>query len=355
MMRRLVSRRRLAPARVSNRISRLGVAFVLASTPLAVRAQEDLAKSISQKVQQVFELNRDAVVRIEAWDQHGRLEGSGFYADPSGTIYTLTGVLGDGEHITVYQGSRKFRATVLVADPRTGLAVLKVDANTPFVSIGDSSKLEIATPVVSIGYPMGLPETPGFGLVAGFDKEYLDRRFRTTHVRVNLPVQRGLGGAPVLNMDGQAVGIVVAGVDGNAGCFMLPINAAEKVRMDFIRFGEIRPGWIGVELDAAPQGDAPSTARVTGLQPGTPAAESGIRAGDIITRIGEIDLTSPEDVFDASFFLTAGDETSIAVLRDGKPLLFSVRPKPHPSLTAVSENEPLPVVDRMPVFDLNGN
>ncbi|MGC1479722.1 MAG: trypsin-like peptidase domain-containing protein [Chthoniobacterales bacterium] len=330
----------------------VGICFVRAE-PADVG---NLADSISDRVQNLFRLHKDAVVRVEGADRHGRLEGTGFYADPSGTIYTLAVAIGDGENITVHQGVRKFPARLLITDPRTGIAIIKVDANTPFLPIGDSAEVELATPVVSIGYPMGLPETPNFGVVAGFDREYLNRYFRTTHIRANLPVQRGVGGAPVMNLDGEVVGIVVAGVDGNAGCFMLPINAAEKARMEFERFGELRPGWAGVSVEHASDPSLPSSARVANLHPGTPATECGLRNGDILLQVGDVPVRTPEDLIDASFFLTSGDESTIKLLRDGRELVLEFHATAHPTLTDPLRNETMdPFVNDIPRFDLESS
>lgn len=312
-----------------------------------------MADSISDRVQDLFRIHKDAVVRVEGSDRHGRLEGTGFYADPSGTIYTLTVAIGDGENITVHQGQRKFPARLLISDPRTGIAIIKVDANTPFLPIGDSSEVELATPIVSIGYPMGLPETPNFGTVAGFDREYLNRYFRVTHIRANLPVQRGVGGAPVMNLDGKVVGIVVAGVDGNAGCFMLPINAAEKARMEYERFGELRPGWAGVSVERASDPALPSSARVANLHVDTPASESGLQDGDIVTRVGDVPVRTPEDLIDASFFLTAGDQSSTVVYRDGRELTLDFHSAPHPD-TPEREEALTPFVNDLPRLRLDG-
>ena len=84
----------------------------------------------------------------------------------------------------------------LMADLRSGIALLKVDAATPALPIGKSAELELATPVVTIGYPLDLPQSPSFGMIAGFDRKFLGRYFSTTHLRVNLPTQRGEAGAP---------------------------------------------------------------------------------------------------------------------------------------------------------------
>ncbi len=328
--------------------------ILLTASISLLRAQDsDLADSISERVQSLFRLHKDAVVRVEGSDRHGRLEGTGFYADPSGTIYTLTVAVGDGENITVRQGQRKFPARLLISDPRTGIAIIKVDSNTPFLPIGDSSEVELATPIVSIGYPMGLPETPNFGVIAGFDREYLNRYFRVTHIRANLPVQRGVGGAPVMSLDGKVIGIVVAGVDGNAGCFMLPINAAEKMRMEYERFGELRPGWAGVSVERADDPNLPSSARVSNLHPDTPAFESGLQDGDIVTRVGNVPVHTPEDLIDASFFLTAGDESSIVVVRDGREITLDFHAAAHPNLTPPRESDQDPFVNDVPRLRLD--
>ena len=327
-------RRSASSARAPRRTFRLpaaGLAILLGAAS-AFAEENDLGETIAGRMKELFTFNRSAVVKIQSSDQHGLIEGTGFYADPSGTIYTVTDVIGDGKNITVCQGMRKMPARLLVADPRTGAALIKVDASTPFIPIGDSSKLEISTPLIALGYPLDHPVSANFGLIASFDKEYLNLFFRTTHVRVNMAVQPGLGGAPVLNFKGEAVGMVVAGVDGNAGCYVLPINAAEKMRTDYANFGELKPGWVGVSVEPVHAGadNLPSQARIANLQPYSPATRAGVREGDLLLRVGDVAVHAPEDVFDASFYLTAGADTTITVLRDGVEKKFTVRAAENP-------------------------
>src|SRR5260370_20890449 len=130
------------------------------------------------------------------------------------------------------------------------MAILKTDVATPALPIGKSEELGVATPVVAIGYPLDLPETPNFGMIAGFDRKYLGRYFSTTHLRVNLPTQRGEAGAPLLNMKGEVVGILVSSLENNSACYAVPIEAAEKIRTDYVRFGEARNGWVGINGSA---------------------------------------------------------------------------------------------------------
>jgi S1-C subfamily serine protease len=218
-----------------------------------------------------------------------------------------------------------------VGDLRSGLAMLKVDLTTPSLPLGKSDQLEVATPVVTIGFPLDLPKTPSFGMVAGFDRKYLGRYFSTTHLRVNLPTQRGEAGAPLLNLNGEVVGIVVSSLENSSSCYAVPIEAAEKIRSDYVRFGEVRHGWVGINVAEAAGPLEGSRAEMTDIMPDTPAAESGIKPGDILLQVGKKEVHQPEDVLDASFFITAGDTVPITVLRDGEKLTFNVQAGFHPA------------------------
>ncbi len=112
----------------------------------------------------------------------------------------------------------------------------------------------------------------------------------------------------------------------------------KKIRQDYIRFGEVRYGWIGVGSveDDAKEVDG-SRASVTDIVSDTPAAKSGIQKGDVLLQVGNVHITSKEDILDASFFLTAGDETAVTVVRDGKKMTFNVRSVRNPSSTVADD------------------
>jgi serine protease Do len=299
------------------------LALVALTVPV-LKAQEDTAGAISREVKTIFERCGNAVVKIHAVDEHSELSGTGFFVDPAGTIYTSYSVAGEADNFTVQFGGKKYRATQLMADLRSGIALLKIDAATPFLPIGKSSDLGLATPVVAIGYPLDLPESPSFGMIAGFDRKYLGRYFATTHLRVNLATQRGEAGAPLLNFKGEVVGILVSSVDGGSACYALPIDAAEKIRSDYVRFGDARYGWIGVDVREADESVDGSTAEMTHIHEGTPAASSGLQPGDVLLQVGKVAVHQPEDVIDASFFITAGDSVPITVMRGNNKFTFNV-------------------------------
>ena len=312
-------------------ILRLGVALSLIAPIPLVCAQEQSAAAVSREVKDIFDRAAKAVVKIHGVDEHSEISGTGFFIDPTGTLYTAYTVGGEAGNFTIEFNGKKYPARQVLADIRSGTAMLKVEVATPALPIGKSEGLEVATPVVAVGYPLDLPETPNFGMVAGFDRKYLGRYFSTTHLRLNLPTQRGEAGAPLLNMKGEVVGILVSSLENNSSCYAVPIEAAEKIRSDFVRFGEAKHGWVGINVSEAPKPVEGSRAEMTQIMEGTPAANSGIKAGDILLQVGRKKVSEPEDVLDASFFITAGDTVPITVVRGNQKLTFNVRADLHPA------------------------
>ena len=332
MRRRSNSRLGPAAARFSPPVVRLPLVLALIFAGGSAIAQEPSAGTISREVKEIFARSAKAVVKIRGVDKHGKLSGTGFFIDPAGTLYTSFSVGADAEDFTVEVDGKEIPARPVLADRRSGIAILKVDdVATPSLPLGRSQDLEVAMPVLTVGFPLDLPQTPSFGMIAGFDRKFLGRYFSTTHLRVNLPTQRGEAGAPVLNFKGEVVGILVSSVDNSSACYALPIDAAEKIRSDFVRFGEARHGWIGINVAAAATPVEGSRAQFTEIMPGTPAADSGARPGDILLEVGQKRVREPEDVIDASFFITAGDTVPITVLRGNEKLTFEVEADFHPA------------------------
>src|SRR5437588_29779 len=329
-------------------VRRLAVALSLLAGIAIVNAQEESAAGVSRQVKEIFERAAKAVVKIHGVDEHCEISGTGFFIDPTGTLYTAYTVGGEAGNFTIDFKGKTYPARQVLADIRSGMAILKTDVATPALPIGKSEELEVATPVVAIGYPLDLPETPNFGMIAGFDRKYLGRYFSTTHLRVNLPTQRGEAGAPLLNMKGEVVGILVSSLENNSACYAVPIEAAEKIRSDFVRFGEARHGWVGINVSEAAKQVEGSRAEMTQIMEGTPAAGSGIKPGDILLQVGRKKVHGPEDVLDASFFITAGDTVPITVIRGNEKLTFNVQAELHPAsqrppLIASPTNQAIPL------------
>lgn len=311
----------------------VAIGLAVAACAGIVRAEETdgarLVAGIEQQVRAVFEKCQPAVVKIEACDAHGRLSGTGFFIDPNGMLYTSYSIGGESHDIVAIFGNARHPAKRLIADIRSGIALLKVDAQTPFLAFGKSRDLAVASPLMSIGYPLDLPISPTFGMVGGFDLKYLGRYFATTHIRANVPVQRGQGGAPLLNLRGEVVGILISSLDQGSASFALPIEAAEKVRRDFLRFREVRRGWLGIEVETLAQPVDGSAAFVKTVLPDSPALKAGVVQGDVLLSVDHRPITKTEDVIDASYFLTADDSTTIRISRGGEPLELPIQPVEH--------------------------
>lgn len=291
-----------------------------------------MADAIHEAVHGVFSSAAPSVVRVESEDELGKVAGTGFFVDATGTICTLSSVVGDGLGLSVVRGRERWPAKLLTKDPRSGIALIKVDGAgaTSFLEHGNCDEVQPSSPLVVVGYPLDHEVSPSFGVVGGRDRKSQGKYFTTTHIRANIPVQRGQGGSPVLNLDGQVVGVLVSGFESGAGCFVLPIRAAEKVRRDYARFGEVRHGWAGVTIQEIPVAVRGSRMVVDVVDPAGPAAGQ-FRSGDVVLQVGDIPIREPEDALDASFFLTAGDPVDVRVARGGDVLTVPFTPGEHPS------------------------
>jgi serine protease Do len=309
------------------------VAFVFVAFA-ALGSASPVGDQINDQIHHLFEKHRDAVVRVRASDSMGVRLGSGFFVDASGTVYTHSGVVLQADDVSVQFQGRILPAKVVASDTRSGIALLKTECISPFLPMGNSDEIAVSHPVLAIGYPGEREVSPTLGLMAGRDFHQNGKQFSTSHLRMNMAVQPGCGGAPVLNMNGEVIGIVAARIGEGGACHILPIRAAEKVRTDINRFGELRPGWVGVEVEDAPNPIEGSVARVVHMNPETPAAKCGLLQGDVLLGINDHKVASIQDLVDAAYFLTAGEEARIQIVRDGQKMEVAVNPALHPNAAA---------------------
>lgn len=304
--------------------------------------------SISDEVKKVFDSVAPAVVKVRSEDSVQPLAGTGFFIDNKGTILTSAAIIGEDYKVSVEYQGRKMEALVLSKDPRSGIALLRIEANgTPFLEIGDSDTLHVASQVIGIAYPYNLPASPAIGMVSGFDVQYLNRFFATTHLRANMSISPGQIGGPILNSQGKVVGMLVMAIDEGKSCYAIPSNAASKIISDMIQYGEARHGWVGVGvIQDEPKGaGTPAIVKVSNLFEGTPAAKSGIEPGDEVIKIGTRDIKKPSDILDAAFFSKIGEKISVLVKRDGKKKTFEFTVQERPVQSKpVQSIEPIPTM-----------
>ena len=324
------------------------ICIALAAFALPGSAQEasepkpSILEAVSNEVQGIFARSRDAVVRIEAEDENGMVAGTGFYIEPNGILVTSHSVGGESEEPEVYavQGTERIPLKRLIADKRSGIAIFKADNEKPtaFLRLGKANRLGIGAMVIAIGYPLEFPLSPSFGVVSGFDMGHAGRFFAARHLRATAPVQRGQAGAPLLNARGEVVGIIISTLENGMGLFALPGEAAEKVYHDFLHFRSVRQGWLGVDVRLTDAPEHGSSARVRNLRPSGPGHAGGLRPGDVLLQVGEWKITTPEDVLNASFYVTPDEPVAVQVSRAGKQLALKVTPGESPTGTGPTPN-----------------
>lgn len=292
----------------------------------------ELGEAITDAIRTLTTQSSPAICRIVGDDEQGRLAGTGFLVDSEGTILTNYSLGEATEEFIVSVGEEKYPGRRILTDSRSGIALIKIECSEPlpFLKFGKAAELAIGTPVLALGFPMELPLSPSFGVVAGFDSGFQGRYFATRHIRANAAIQRGEGGAPLLNLKGEVVGVLISTVDGGSGLFALPSEAAEKILSDYRAFGRIRQGWLGADVRISDAPEHGSTARLRALRAEGPGAKGHLRPGDVLLQIGSWKIQTPEDVLNASFYITAGQPLPIRVSRAGKIQTLTITPTDAP-------------------------
>jgi serine protease Do len=266
--------------------------------------------------------------------------GSGFIIDNSGDIVTNRHVVQGATKVTVTMNDGKeYPAHVVGKDAQTDVAVVRLDkpvANLVVARLGDSDKLEVGEWVVAVGSPLGLEQTVTAGIVSGKGRpgKYVQMsgsRVRG-YIQTDAKINPGNSGGPLVNLEGEVVGVntlIQVGAGGAYG-FAIPVNEVKRVAQTLIKEGRMRYPYLGLMLTSAKDLDdaqkaklgknLPSTgAIVAEVTPGGPASKSGVRPGDVVTQIDGQKMTGASDVVDYVSSRNIGSKVDLHYLRDGKP------------------------------------
>jgi serine protease Do len=220
--------------------------------------------------------------------------GSGFILSADGFVMTNAHVVEGSEEVTVTLSDRReFKARIIGADKRTDVAVVKIEATgLPFVRVGDVNKLKVGEWVMAIGSPFGLDNTVTAGIVSAKGRDTGDY---LPFIQTDVAINPGNSGGPLINMRGEVVGInsqIYSRSGGFMGIsFAIPMDEATRVAEQLRTTGSVSRGRIGVQIDQVTRDVAesiglgrPQGALVRSVESGSPAAQAGIEAGDIITK-----------------------------------------------------------------------
>ncbi|MFD2754508.1 Do family serine endopeptidase [Comamonas terrae] len=226
-----------------------------------------------------------------------RGEGSGFIVSSDGVILTNAHVVHGAKEVTVkLTDRREFNAKVLGADPKTDVAVLKIDAKgLPTVRLGQTSNLRVGDWVLAIGSPFGFENSVTAGVVSAKGRSLPDDSF-VPFLQTDVAINPGNSGGPLFNAQGEVVGInsqIYTRSGGYQGVsFAIPIEVATRVQQQIQATGKAQHARLGVSVQEVNQAfadsfrlDRPEGALVSSVEPGGPAAKAGLEAGDVVRRI----------------------------------------------------------------------
>lgn len=258
--------------------------------------------------------------------------GSGFIISDEGYVVTNNHVISGADEITVIfnNGLDEVAATLVGTDPKTDIAVLKIDPsnlNIQHVNWGNSEISRVGDIVLAIGNPLGLGGTVTSGIISSINRDigggpYVD------FIQTDAPINRGNSGGPLFNLDGEVIGInsmIISQTGGSVGLgFSIPSKTAKLIVDQIISFGQAKRGWLGVQIQDLTQEfsdslgyDSTDGAFVASVEPNSPAAAANIQAGDIIIEFDGKPISSFKDLPKVVAETDIGKEVLVKVWRNG--------------------------------------
>ena len=276
--------------------------------------------------------------------------GTGFIIDKNGHIITNNHVVQDADKIKVkLKDEREFEAKIIGRDPQTDLALIKIEAKggvLPVASLGRSADLKVGQWVVAVGSPFGLEQTVTAGIVSAKGRVIGSGPY-DDFIQTDASINPGNSGGPLLNLNGEVVGINTAIIAHGQGIgFAIPIDMAAQIVGQLKENGEVTRGWLGVNIQdlkgdlAEYYGSKHSEGvLVTDVVPGNPADKAGIKAKDIITAVNGEKVQNSRELTAKAATLPVGETTKITVVRDGQEKTFDVKVAKRP-LTVADAGKP---------------
>ena len=304
---------------------------------VTVQNAQPVAIGSPLSVNSIYRRAYRGVVEITARGTGNSAEGSGFVYDSSGHIVTNDHVVDGAQSFSVkFWNGKTYSAQLIGGDSSTDLAVLKVNAPSSQLyplTLGSSSKLLVGDPVVAIGSPFGLEETVTSGIVSALHRsiDSLSQNFRITDsIQTDAAINHGNSGGPLLNAQGQVIGVnaqIRSDSGDNAGVgFAIPSDTVRSIAGQLISNGKAVHAYLGVVLSSTA-----ASARVANVQPGTPAAKAHLRAGDVITAVGNTTVKSAEELSRAIDAHHPGETVTMKIRRGGKDVTAQVKLANRPS------------------------
>jgi S1-C subfamily serine protease len=273
--------------------------------------------------------------------------GSGFIIDANGVILTNAHVVDGADRVTVVlTDGRRFEGKVLGEDLLTDVAVVKIEANNlPTVSLGNSDQLQPGEWAIAIGNPLGLDNSVTVGIVSATGRSSADIGVsdrRVGFIQTDAAINPGNSGGPLLNQQGEVIGMNTAIISGAQGLgFAVPINTVQRIANELVTNGRVDHPYLGIEMVALTpavkeQINADANSGITVQEDqgvlivrvveGSPAAQAGLRAGDVVVKIGNQAATDESTIQRTVESSKIGEDLPIEIRRNGQTLTIAVQP-----------------------------
>jgi serine protease Do len=285
--------------------------------------------------------------------------GTGFIISPEGFILTNNHVIEDASRVQVHygadengQGGRTVTAKIVGRDPATDMALLKIDVDQqlPYIRLGDSDRIRKGDWAIAIGHPFQFENTLTVGVVSAKGRALgLSRETSSfeNFIQTDAAINFGNSGGPLLNIQGEVIGINTAIRGGATGIgFATPVNVA-KILLPQLRQGKVVRGYLGMtitdvneEIKEAFELPEARGALVQNVEEGKPASRAGIRQGDVILQVDNQQIRNNRELIDYISYLPVGTEVKITLLRNGRQQSVTAKTAQRPSESEGDEVEP---------------
>ncbi|TKB11590.1 DegQ family serine endoprotease [Desulforhopalus sp. IMCC35007] len=274
-----------------------------------------------------------------------RGQGSGFIINKKGFILTNNHVVDGADTIQVIlSDKREFTGKVVGTDPQSDVALIKIEnaVDLPVLPLGDSSTLEVAEWVIAIGNPFGLSQTVTVGVVSATGRSSVGINEYENFIQTDAAINPGNSGGPLINAQGEAVGINTALFSKTGGYmgigFAIPINMAKSIEKQLMENGKVTRGWLGVVIQNVDKDLAESFGLkqaggilVSEVQADSPASAAGLKRGDIIIKLDDATLEDVSDLRNRIALITPNSTAMLVVIRDGREKKIQVTIGEQPS------------------------
>ncbi|WP_427160715.1 HhoA/HhoB/HtrA family serine endopeptidase [Aliinostoc sp. HNIBRCY26] len=278
--------------------------------------------------------------------------GSGFILSKDGSILTNAHVVDGADTVRVIlKDGRSYQGKVLGKDELTDVAVIKIQAeNLPTVKLGNSDQLQTGEWAIAIGNPLGLDNTVTTGIISATGRSSNqigapDKRVE--YIQTDAAINPGNSGGPLLNARGEVIGMNTAIIQGAQGLgFAIPIKTVERISNQLIATGKVEHPYLGIQMvgltpqikeninsdpDSNLSVDEDQGVLVVKVMPGSPAAQAGIRAGDVIQKLNGQSITDANSIQRAVENSRVGGQLQLELKRQGRNLNLAVRPGAFPT------------------------